>query len=104
MLHPRWARVLRSIPLNLRVEDRWSASRQQRFLYVLEWGVTLEHGAETYTLVEMTMRMCRRELRTSFRAPRQRVPKSSNRSIALLQDHVAPSLLVGREPSIAHSR
>ena len=76
------------------------ASQQQRFLYVLDGAITLEHGAKTYALIKDDYAYVPQGCDYRFRASqvaRAAVIEKEYRSIATT---VSPSLLVGREPSI----
>ncbi len=75
------------------------ATSGQRFLYVLEGTVTLEYGAETYTLVENDYAYVP-QAEHVFRAPqtaRAVVIEQKYRSLAVTNP---PELLMGHEPSV----
>jgi len=72
----------------------------QRFLYVLEGTVTLEYGAETYTLVENDYAYVPQGAEHVFRAPqtaRAAVIEQKYRSLAVTNP---PALVMGHEPSV----
>jgi (S)-ureidoglycine aminohydrolase len=76
------------------------AASGQRFLYVLDGTVTLEGGAETYTLVENDYAYIPEGTEHVFRAPqsaRAAVIEQKYRTFGVMS---APELLVGHEPSV----
>jgi (S)-ureidoglycine aminohydrolase len=73
----------------------------QRFLYVLEGTVTLECGAETYTLVENDYAYVPRGAEHIFRTPQTARAEVIEQKYRPLEGIEAPALLVGHEPSVA---
>jgi (S)-ureidoglycine aminohydrolase len=73
----------------------------QRFLYVLEGTVTLECGAETYTLVENDYAYVSQGTEHIFRAPQTARAEVIEQKYRPVEGIEAPALLVGHEPSVA---
>lgn len=73
----------------------------QRFLYVLDGTVTLEYGAETYTLVESDYAYIPQNAEHAFRAPQTARAAVIERKYHPLENTNSPVLLVGQESSVA---
>jgi len=72
----------------------------QRFLYVLDGTVTLEYGAETYTLVENDYAYIPEDAEHIFRAPQTARAAVIEQKYHPLKNTSPPTLLVGHEPSV----
>ena len=76
------------------------AASGQRFLYVLEGTVTLEYGAEIYTLVENDYAYIPQDAWHEFRAPQAARAALIEQKYRSLADTNPPELLVGHEPAV----
>jgi (S)-ureidoglycine aminohydrolase len=76
------------------------AAAAQRFLYVLEGTVTLEYGAETYTLVEDDYAYVPQGAEHIFCAPQSARVAVIEQRHRFVEGIEAPALLVGHESSV----
>ncbi len=77
------------------------AASGQRFLYVLDGTVTLEHGAETYTLLENDYAYIPQGSEHIFHAPQAARAAVIEQKYRRVADRKLPELLIGHEPSVA---
>jgi (S)-ureidoglycine aminohydrolase len=77
------------------------AAAGQRFLYVLDGTVTLEHDGESFTLVENEYAYVPQGTRHVFRAPQTARAAVIEQKYRSLDGVAAPALLVGQAPSVA---